>query len=59
MAWRNPDSGRYGDVVPGPAYQINGANCRQFTNTVYVDGAPRTERGTACRDPDGTWTALN
>ena len=22
VAWRNPDSGRYGSVVPGPAYQI-------------------------------------
>src|SRR5262245_26993228 len=21
VAWRNPDSGRYGNVVPGPAYQ--------------------------------------
>src|SRR5690606_3165571 len=31
VAWRNPDSGRYGSVVPGPAYQSNGMNCRQFT----------------------------
>src|SRR5580704_1097637 len=23
VAWRNPDSGRYGNVVPGPAYQAN------------------------------------
>ena len=23
VAWRNPDSGRYGSVVPGPAYQSN------------------------------------
>ena len=26
VAWRNPDSGRYGNVVPGPAYQANGAS---------------------------------
>ena len=26
VAWRNPDSGRYGNVVPGPAYQANGAH---------------------------------
>ena len=25
VAWRNPDSGRYGSVVPGPAYQIAAA----------------------------------
>src|SRR5262249_50464849 len=24
VAWKNPDSGRYGSVVPGPAYQSNG-----------------------------------
>src|SRR5262249_31164234 len=24
VGWRNPDSGRYGSVVPGPAYQSNG-----------------------------------
>ena len=59
VAWRNPDSGRYGNVVPGPAYQANGATCRQYTHTVYVDGAPQSARGTACRNPDGTWTTLN
>jgi surface antigen len=59
VAWRNPDSGRYGNVVPGPAYQVNGAACRQFTDTIYIDGMPQTERGTACRNSDGTWTAIN
>jgi surface antigen len=59
VAWRNPDSGRYGNVVPGPAYQANGATCRPFTETIYVDGAPQMARGTACRNPDGTWTAVN
>jgi surface antigen len=58
VAWRNPDSGRYGNVVPGPAYQINGAPCREFTHTIYVDGKPQIERGTACRNPDGTWSTM-
>ena len=47
--------GRYGSIVPGPAYESNGMNCRQFTHTIYIDGKPQTARGTACRDPDGTW----
>ncbi|HUZ32417.1 MAG TPA: RT0821/Lpp0805 family surface protein [Xanthobacteraceae bacterium] len=55
VAWRNPDSGRYGNVVPGPVYQVNGASCRQYTHTVFIDGRPLSERGTACRNPDGTW----
>lgn len=59
VAWRNPDSDRYGNVVPGPAYQANGATCRQYTDTVYIDGRPQMERGTACRNPDGTWTTVN
>lgn len=58
VAWRNPDSGRYGSVVPGPAYQVNGAPCRQYTHTIYIDGKPQVERGTACRNPDGTWSTV-
>ena len=59
VAWRNPESGRYGNVVPGPATQIDGASCRQYTHTVYIDGRPQVERGTACRNPDGTWTVMS
>ena len=55
VAWRNPDSGRYGSIVPGPAYEQNGMNCRQFTHTIYIDGKPQTARGTACRNQDGSW----
>lgn len=59
VTWRNPDSGRYGNIVPGPTYQRAGAPCRQFTHTVYIDGRPQTARGTACRTPDGTWQAIS
>jgi surface antigen len=59
VGWRNPDSGRYGSVVPGPAYVDNGRNCRAYTETIYIDGRPQTARGTACRNPDGTWTPLS
>ena len=57
VAWRNPDSGRYGSVVPGPKYQANGMDCRQFTHTVYLDSKPQTAKGAACRGSDGTWQA--
>jgi surface antigen len=59
VSWRNPDSGRYGTVVPGPAYQEAGRNCRSYTHTIYIDGHPQTARGTACRNPDGSWTPLS
>jgi surface antigen len=58
VSWRNPDSGRYGTIVPGPPYVDAGHNCRSFTHTIYIDGRPQTARGTACRNPDGTWTPL-
>jgi surface antigen len=59
VGWRNPDSGRYGSVIPGPAYSDNGRNCRAYTETIYIDGRPQTARGTACRNPDGSWTPLS
>jgi surface antigen len=58
VPWRNPDDGRYGNVVPGPAYQANGATCRQYTETIFVDGNPQIARGAACRNPDGTWSVI-
>jgi surface antigen len=58
VAWRNPDSGRYGNIVPGPAYQQQGMTCRPFTHTIYIDGRPQVARGSACRNPDGTWTPV-
>jgi surface antigen len=58
VPWKNPDSGRYGSVVPGAAYQANGLQCRQYTHTIYIEGKPQVARGSACRNPDGSWTAV-
>lgn len=58
VGWKNPDSGRYGTIVPGPAYDSRGAKCRSYTHTVYIDNRPQVARGTACRNPDGTWTPI-
>jgi surface antigen len=55
VAWRNPDSGRYGSIVPGPTYDGRGGKCRSYTHTIYIDGRPQVARGSACRHPDGTW----
>lgn len=53
--WRNPDNGRYGEVIPGTAYKRGFQDCRDYTHTIYIDGRPQTLRGTACRNSDGTW----
>ena len=52
-------AGRYGTIVPGPAYQQASNTCRQYTHTIYIDGKPQTARGAACRNPDGTWTPIS
>lgn len=59
VGWNNPDSGHYGEVVPGPAYESAGNQCRSYTHTIYVDGRPQTASGTACRRPDGTWQTVS
>ncbi|MCB1436684.1 MAG: glycine zipper 2TM domain-containing protein [Rhodobiaceae bacterium] len=59
VGWTNPDSGHYGEVVPGPAYESSGNQCRTYTHTIFVDGRPQTASGTACRRPDGTWQTVS
>ena len=54
--WRNPDNGRYGEVVPSRPYRRGARDCRDYTHKIYIDGRPQAMRGTACRNPDGTWS---
>ncbi|MCB1515598.1 MAG: glycine zipper 2TM domain-containing protein [Hyphomicrobiaceae bacterium] len=56
--WRNPDNGRYGEVVPSRSYKRGGDDCRDYAHTVYIDGRPQVLRGTACRNPDGSWRSV-
>lgn len=56
--WRNPDNGRYGEVVPSRPYKRGGSDCRDYAHTVYIDGRPQVMRGTACRNHDGTWRSV-
>lgn len=56
--WRNPDNGRYGEVVPSRPYKRSGTDCRDYAHTVYIDGRPQVMRGTACRNHDGTWRSV-
>jgi surface antigen len=58
VRWRNPDNGRYGEVIPDAPYKRGGNDCRDYTHRVYIDGRPQAMRGTACRNPDGTWTPV-
>ena len=59
-SWTNPDSGNRGTVTPTKTYQTaSGQNCREYQQTVTVDGKTEEASGTACRQADGTWKIQN
>jgi surface antigen len=58
VRWRNADNGRYGEVVAEAPYRRGDNDCRDYVHKVYIDGRPQSMRGTACRNPDGTWTPV-
>lgn len=47
--------GRRGNVIPGPIYQVNSFDCRDYSHTIFVEDEARVAKGTACRQPDGSW----
>lgn len=45
--WRG-DNGAYGYIAPS----AGSGDCRDFNHTIYINGRPRTAKGTACRAGD-------
>ncbi len=60
IEWRNPDSGNYGTVTPVREGndRASGAYCREYQQSVTVNGRSQQAYGTACRQPDGSWKIL-
>jgi surface antigen len=58
VTWRSDSSARYGEVVASQPYRVGSQDCRQYAHTVYASGQSKATRGTACRNPDGSWTPL-
>jgi len=59
--WNNPESGHSGYVTPvREGREADSGNlCRQYKQTIVVDGKSQTAYGTACQESDGTWTIKN
>lgn len=57
--WKNSDTGHYGSVTPHKRYRNDeGTYCREYTQTIVVDGKKHKGHGTACRGADGTWRII-
>jgi surface antigen len=58
VPWQG-NAGRSGEVVAAQPYRVGSQDCRQYKQTVIVGGVTSTARGTACRNPDGSWSLLS
>ncbi|BAE49691.1 RT0821/Lpp0805 family surface protein [Paramagnetospirillum magneticum] len=60
IAWSNPQSGNSGTVTPvSENTDAQGRTCRDYQSTITVDGKDETVTGTACKQADGSWSAVN
>jgi surface antigen len=58
VSWKGQEASTSGQVVPGQPYRVGSQDCRQYTHTILLGGSSESVRGTACRNPDGSWTPL-
>lgn len=57
--WRNPDTGHVYIVHPTRTYPRAQGPCREYTMDTVIGGRSERVYGTACRQPDGSWQAVN
>lgn len=57
-SWRSAESSYRGDIVPGRRYHRGRTECRDYVHTIFVNGRDEVLRGTACREPDGSWRSI-
>jgi surface antigen len=50
-SWRG-EHGVFGFVEPGAA---TGADCRAYSQTIFIAGRAHQGHGTGCKQPDGSW----
>ena len=56
LQWQNQDNGHYGTIKPTRTFHPTQSQiCREFQQTVVMNGQTQQAYGTACRQPDGAW----
>jgi surface antigen len=60
ISWNNPDSGHSGSFTPVREGRdtATGQTCREYKQTVNVDGRTQEATGTACQQADGSWKVV-
>lgn len=53
--WSSADNPVAGRVTPVQTFEREGRVCREYTHSITTPTDQETLRGTACRQPDGTW----
>jgi len=58
--WNNPNTGHSGRVTPTNTKKASsGEYCREYEHEITVDGRKEVVKGTACRQPDGSWRVIS
>jgi len=56
ITWVNPETGHSGTITPvHDGYANNGSYCRDFQQSVTIDGQPKQGSRKACQQQDGSW----
>lgn len=60
ITWTNPESGNRGSYTPQREGRTNdNRSCREYEQTIIIDGQAETGVGIACQNNDGTWDIAN
>lgn len=60
ISWNNPESGHQGSYTPvRDGRTTSGRYCREYEQTVIIDGRREVGYGTACQSSDGRWEIMS
>ena len=60
ITWNDPKSGATGTFTPTREGRSDtGQYCREYTQTIVIDGEQKQGVGRACQQPDGSWKSAS
>jgi len=60
IQWSNPENGNHGEIRPVRDGRSNGGRyCREYHNSVVINGQSQQAYGVACRQFDGSWPVID